>query len=419
MRDVNPQLEAAFFDLFKAYFDLEKDAGAQHDSHNYTLARMEPLAALAGHPEERLRVIHVAGTKGKGSTCYYMGALLNAAGKHCGLFTSPHVDSVRERFQLDGQPIDYAPLHAAAEEFCARLRASGLTPSLFEIFTVLALKIFAEAGVDYAIMETGIGGRVDATNYVPRKVLQAITPVSFDHMALLGTTIEAIAGEKAGIITTAAPTVIAPQPFTAAEAVLLARAHAMASPVIRPDGDGEGAIATQAWLPPETPDFLRENFRCAYAGVAALGEKSDPVAFKPPLLRARFQLLRNEPPVLIDAAHNGDSARRLAHAILQRFPNRHFLCVLGVLAGKDLAGIVDGLKPLDAEYILVNPRTPRASAREALLAECRRQGLPVRAVLDDIARPDELPADAPLLFTGSFFTALMGKMLFDTEAPQP
>ncbi len=418
MRDVNPQLEAAFFDLFKAYFDLEKDAGAQHDSHNYTLARMEPLAALAGHPEERLRVIHVAGTKGKGSTCYYMGALLNAAGRRCGLFTSPHVDSVRERFQLDGRPIDYAPLHAAAEEFCARLKDSGLTPSLFEIFTVLALKIFAEAGVDYAIMETGIGGRVDATNYVPRKVLQAITPVSFDHMALLGGTIEAIAAEKAGIITTAAPTVIAPQPYPAAEAVLLAHAREMGSPVIRPDSD-DGDDDTAAWLPPETPDFLRENFRCALAGVRALGETPRPAAFQPPLLRARFQLLRDEPPVLIDAAHNGDSARRLARAVLQRFPRRHFLCVLGVLAGKDLAGIVAGLKPLDAEYILVNPRTPRASAREALEAECRRQGLPVRAVLDDIACADDLPAGAPLLFTGSFFTALTGKMLFDTEAPPP
>ena len=415
MRDVNPQLEAAFFDLFKAYFDLEKDAGAQHDSHNYTLARMEPLAALAGHPEQRLRVIHVAGTKGKGSTCYYMGALLNAAGKRCGLFTSPHVDSVRERFQLDGRPMDYAPLTAAAADFCARLKAAELKPSLFEIFTVLALKMFADAGVDYAILETGIGGRVDATNYVPDKVLQAITPVSFDHMALLGTTIEAIAGEKAGIITTAAPVVVAPQPYPAAEAVLLARAVQMGAPVVRPDA----TMPTAPWLPEGTPDFLQENFRCAYAGVASLGETPHPEAFHAPLLRARFQLLRGEPPVLIDAAHNGDSARRLAHAVLQRFPNRHFVCVLGVLAGKDIAGIVEGLKPLDAEYILVNPRTPRASAREALLAECRRQGLHVRAVLDDIACADDLPADTPLIFTGSFFTALTGKMLFDTEAPHP
>ena len=141
MRDVNPQLEAAFFDLFKAYFDLEKDAGAQHDSHNYTLARMEPLAALAGHPEERLRVIHVAGTKGKGSTCYYMGALLNAAGRRCGLFTSPHVDSVRERFQLDGRPIDYAPLHAAAEVPLALLETLCKLPPMLERLTVIGSKL--------------------------------------------------------------------------------------------------------------------------------------------------------------------------------------------------------------------------------------------------------------------------------------
>jgi len=410
MRDLDPIKEQEFFDIFREYFDLERDAAAQHDCGNYTLDRMAPLAALAGNPERRLAIIHIAGTKGKGSTSYYTAALLKAAGKRCGIFTSPHVDTVRERFQLDGELLDYGTLIAAATEYCAALKSAGLKPSLFEIFTVLALKLFADAGVDYAVMETGIGGRVDATNYVPRKVLEIITPVSFDHMALLGNTIEAIAGEKAGIITCPeAPLVISKQPYPAAEAVLRERANAIGCQrVIAPDS----TIRLDDWLAPDTPEFLRENFRSALTAVHALGLQPAPEAFRAPKLRARFEVLRQEPPIVIDAAHNGDSAEKLAQAIARRFPGRRFTCVLGCLGGKDIHGIVQGLKPMGARYILVNPKSCRASARDALLAECQAAGLEVIALLDDLNSRSQLPENEPLLFTGSFFTALIGDMIF-------
>ena len=410
MRDLDPVREQEFFDIFREYFDLEKDAAAQHDSGNYTLDRMAPLAALAGNPERRLAIIHVAGTKGKGSTCYYIAALLKAAGKRCGIFTSPHVDTVRERFQLDGELMDYETLCEAAKEYCAALKGAALKPSLFEIFTVLAMKLFADAGVDYAVMETGIGGRVDATNYVPAKALELVTPVSFDHMALLGDTIEAIAGEKAGIITCAqAPLVLSRQPYPAAEAILRQRAEAVGCRrIIAPDE----SIDTDQWLAAGTPEFLRDNFRSALTAVHALGLSPSPADFHAPKLRARFELLRQEPPVVIDAAHTGDSAQKLARAVMKRFPGRHFTCVLGCLDGKDIRGIVNGLGQMDASYILVNPKSCRASARDALLAECRAAGLHVTAVLDSLDSRSQLPQNEPLLFTGSFFTALIGDMLF-------
>ena len=207
MRDFDAAQEQRFFDIFKKYYDLEKDAGKQHNPENYSLDRMYPLAALVGNPEKRFKIIHVAGTKGKGTTCHFMSALLASCGKRVGLFTSPHLSTVRERFQIDNELVSYETLIAAGEKLVKAVDKAGLSPSLFELFTVMALKIFADAGVEYVVFETGIGGRLDATNYV-QPVLTVIVPISFDHMALLGNTIEEIAGEKAGILKKGVPLVL-------------------------------------------------------------------------------------------------------------------------------------------------------------------------------------------------------------------
>ncbi len=189
MRDYDEAQERLFFGLFKEYFDSEKDAGKQHDPANYSLDRMFPLAELAGNPERRLKVIHIAGTKGKGSTSHFISALLESCGKTVGLFTSPHLCTVRERFQVNNQLLPYDVLIKESTEFLKAVKAAGLKPSLFELFTVLALKMFASQGVEYAVMETGIGGRLDATNYIQAPVMTVIAPISFDHVALLGNTI--------------------------------------------------------------------------------------------------------------------------------------------------------------------------------------------------------------------------------------
>ena len=251
-----------FFELFKEYFDLEKNVVAQHTPENYTLERMTPLAEVAGHPEERLRIIHIAGTKGKGSTSHFISALLQASGHSDGLFTSPHLATVRERFQLNNELISYDMLMSASKEFINKLHQKKLTPSLFEIFTVMALKIFADNGMEYAVMETGIGGLLDATNYVPAAECCAITPVSFDHTALLGNTIEKIASQKAGIIKKNTPVVIAKQPYSAADNVIVKRAEELGAPVVRPM---ELAVSND-FLPSGMPPFLYENFTSVLSG---------------------------------------------------------------------------------------------------------------------------------------------------------
>ena len=129
MRDFNQQQEDDFFARFKDYFDLEKNVNAQHNPENYTLDRMLPLLEAAGHPEQRLRFVHVAGTKGKGSTCHFIAALINAAGHSVGLFTSPHLSTVRERFELNGHLASYERLNQAADKLLPEIRRRHLTPS--------------------------------------------------------------------------------------------------------------------------------------------------------------------------------------------------------------------------------------------------------------------------------------------------
>lgn len=409
--DFDPQRENSFFRLFQDFYDLEKSVARQHDPANYTLERLRPLAQLAGNPERGLKLVHVAGTKGKGTTSYFIASLITASGHRCGVFSSPHLDTVRERFQVDGRLASFDDLEALAIPLCEKVRQAGLAPSLFELFTVLALQHFQGQGAEYAVLETGIGGRVDSTNYPDQKELSVITPLSYDHTALLGSDIRQIAAEKAGILRQDTPVLLAHQPFPQAEEVIRQTAASLHAPLFPPGED-----APVAWLPFPLPPFLLENFQCAWSAVKRLGLSPRRELFRFPRLRARFERIRERPPVILDAAHNGDSARRLKEALALLYPRIHFLCILGSVPGKDVAGIVQGLKGMDADFILTNPKTPRGSALPQLLQEARKAGLSIRQVIPDLTSPSQLPGDTPLLFTGSFFTALIGETLF--HAPQ-
>jgi dihydrofolate synthase/folylpolyglutamate synthase len=409
MRDFAAAAEARFFASVAEFNNLEKGPVRLYSPEEYSLARMEPLAELAGHPERSLRVLHVAGTKGKGSTCYFLAALLASAGHRTGVFTSPHVATVRERFQIDGRLISYAELQACTDDFCAQVRSAGLHPSLFEIMTLVSLRLFAANGCEFAILETGIGGMLDSTNYVRHPEACAITAISFDHMELLGDTIAAIASQKAGIIKPGVPVVVGRQPFPEAEQVLRQWADSFSAPLL---AAAPPAVA-EAWLPAATPPFLKENFGIAWRLCEAIGVVPCRERFSLPELRARCEQVSAQPLVILDAAHNRDSARRLAEALQTLHPARRFCIVLGVVPGKDTAGIVEELAPLAARFLLTDPQTTKGSALNELKSLIAATGIPW-SISQTIAATDFSSAES-VLFTGSFYTAVIGEALFSAR----
>ena len=409
MRGHDPQKEAAVLDIFAPYLDLERNTNRKYTGGAYSLDRMAALADVAGNPQRRLRIVHVAGTKGKGSTCLFLTALLRAADLSVGTFLSPHLVTIRERFLLNGQLTPYETLLRHARRFEQAVRERGLNPTFFEMMTVIGLILFAEHGCEYAVLETGIGGLLDATNFIDAPACTAIAAVSLDHTLLLGNTIPEIARQKAGIIKEEIPVVCGAQPFPEAEQIIRAEAGRKRAPFRH----APAAVDAEKWGLSELADFQCENFATALGICEVLGIVPVPARFAVPALPGRMECIRRVPLVIIDAAHNADSARRLACALNRAFPGRRFTVVLGVTKGKDAEGILSRLVPVAGEFVLTHPLTDfKGSELVGLERIARRMSVPYRRQ-DTLRSADELPQGADLLFTGSFYTALLGKRLFD------
>jgi dihydrofolate synthase/folylpolyglutamate synthase len=226
-------------------------------------------------------------------------------------------------------------------------------------------------------------------------------------MQLLGNTIAEIAEQKAGIIKPGVPVVVSRQPFPAAAEIVERRAGELHAPVFRPVAPSP---SFQAILNP-LPDFARDDFRNALTVMQVLGLAPDATAYQAPLLRGRFECVRTNPLVILDVAHNADSAQRLVEALREFYPATTFCVVLGIVKGKDVPGIFHALLPVAAEFILTNPRTDKGSELPQLHALATASGKPFR-VIPEITDAADLPSCKPLLFTGSFFTALIGEMLY-------
>lgn len=410
MRDCLPKQEEHFFELVSLFYNLEATPTRAYSEEEYSLARMAPLVALAGHPERRLKVIHIAGTKGKGTTCFFLSSLLQSAGKTVGVFSSPHVATVRERFLINGELVSYDFLLKETEELCQKiLTQTTLKPSLFELMTILACLLFEKSGCEYAILETGIGGTLDATNYVEKPIACGISSVSFDHQELLGKTIEEIATQKAGIIKTAVPIVCAIQPFKQAEKIISQVATTQQAPLTTIKKEQVNTLIMN-YLTPDFPIFLQENFATARAICQLLKVEPNPAHFHCPSLRARFEVIQEDPPVILDAAHNRNSADRLTEALQQRFPKTTFTIILGIVPGKDYQGIIDELQPVIHRIILTDPKTTKGSRAEEIKAYLTKKEIDF-IYLPHLTKED-IPRTVPILFTGSFYTAVIGDELY-------
>lgn len=358
------------------------------------LARMKRLLDELGNPEEALQCVHIAGTNGKGSLAAMTASILTAAGYKTGLTVSPYVVDFRERFQIDGQMIPPRTLVSLTQkvlEAMERIRQQGGEPPVqFEAITALALLWFAREKCDLVVLETGLGGRYDATNAVPHTLVAAITRIGYDHMELLGDTLDKIAAEKAGIIKEGAAVVCYPeQPVEAMGAILSAAAEAHTT-IITPEVDDirrlqgkrlenrmdYGGYQVNLGLP-----GAHQANHAAMAVEIALAlwreygyEISDDAILQglaAARMPARIEVLRRYPLLLVDGCHNLDGARALSETLTRAGYEENLVGVLGMLGDKDYKQMLEVLAPCLAKAFTVMPDCPRALSGEELQREAR------------------------------------------------
>jgi dihydrofolate synthase/folylpolyglutamate synthase len=387
-------------DYLYSFVDYSLKHSSELAKADFNLDRMFALMDALGNPQTKYPVIHVAGTKGKGSVSALAASALSAAGRRTGLYTSPHLLDYCERIQIDGQPIPHADLAALVDEIRpAVARVEKLTT--FEITTALGFLYFARRNVAAAVIEVGLGGRLDATNVVMPKV-SVITSLSYDHMAVLGNTLAKIAAEKAGIIKRGVPVVSAPQKDEALE-VLLRLAAERDAPLtligrdinfkpISHSLDGQALELTddlrRSTLSLQLPllgAHQVENAAIAYAALKDSGlDISDPAirdGFARVRWPARFEVVRREPPVIFDSAHNQDSFARLCQALDDYFPGRAVYLIFGASEDKNIPGMFAEIAPRLKRLLVTKSAHPRALEPEAIQALARQAGIPNEAAV--------------------------------------
>jgi len=377
------------------------------------------LAALAGHPHERLRFIHVAGTNGKGSTCAMLESIYRAAGLKVGLFTSPHLVSFRERIEVNRQLISEADVVRLVSEMREFMRPMSADhhPTFFEVVAVMALRYFEEQRCDLVIWETGMGGRLDATNIVT-PLASVITNIQFDHQQWLGDTHARIAAEKAGIIKPGVPVITATDEPDAL-GVITATANERRAPLtlVRPD-DAHSALLESVALP-----LLGEHQKLnAATALATVGVVQTVFPLTEPPIREGLRTVRwpgrlqqvkapSGQLFLLDGAHNLGGVETLRAALEQHFPGRQPALILGILGDKDWQPMCQTLSPLAERILLVPVKSDRTAAPADLLPLCvrahpRAQVLALGSLAEAMA---EARRDPFVLVAGSLY--LVGEAL--------
>ena len=378
----------AALDFLNSRTDYEKMVRVGYNHTNFNLSRMLRLLAGLGNPHRKLNVVHVAGTKGKGSTCHMLASMLQHAGFRTGLYISPHFVNIRERISVDGRMVsepEFTRLMAKIAPVVDRLKRDN--PTFFEIMTAAAFLYFVDKKVELAVIETGLGGRLDSTNVVSPEVC-AITNISYDHVAQLGNTLEKIAEEKAGIFKSGVPVICAPQPENVKR--VLRKAAAAAKCDIKFIGDDvefsyrfESSRATGPHIrvcmatPTSRFDHLQvpllgehQAYNCGVAlgaidALRAAGYDIPVQAAIDGLAKVhapgRLETIREHPRTVVDAAHNAASIAALMRGIGQNIPYDSMVVVFGCSLDKDIDGMLSQIQLGADKVIFTSTGTPRST----------------------------------------------------------
>lgn len=371
----------------------------------FDIARIEELLKRLGDPHKKAKSVHIAGTKGKGSTSAMISSMLAASGYRTGLYTSPHLLTMRERIQIDNRPITEEEFSALVEQLKPEIEAVNSLGSLgelttFEILTALAFLYFSTKGVDFQVLETGLGGRLDATNVVIPEAC-AITSISLDHTEVLGDNLAKIAREKAGIIKPGGTVICAPQ---APEAMITieevckekgARLIKIGEEVtwqkvdFNPSGQAfklKGLRDEYELTIPLLGEYQLENAAIAVAALEILAEpglrispESIAIGLSQVSWPGRLQILQENPLFIVDGAHNAYSIMKLMEALEQYFDFDKAIFIVGTSEDKDIAGIVAELTPFSSKVIVAPSRHPRATPASKLKAEFSKWGIRAQA----------------------------------------
>jgi len=411
--------------------------GLQKQGIKFGLSTSRGLLARLGDPQQRFRSVHVAGTNGKGSTAAFLASMLGSSGLRVGLYTSPHLVDFTERIRVNGAAVTQervvelaGRVQSAAAGLAAPDGSGPVVPTFFEATTAMAFVHFAEAGVDIAVVEAGMGGRLDSTNVVT-PLVSVITNIDLEHTEFLGPTIEAIAAEKAGIIKPGVPVVTgAVQPE--ALAVIAREAARQQAPLHRMPADfGPVQVRTGAVLQFDyrgmavayrdlrtgmigrhqagNASLALATLECLGRAGVAVPEQSVRHGLEHAAWEGRLERVAERPAVYLDGAHNPASAAVLAEALRELKPSfRRLVLVIGILKDKDHRGILARLLPLADRVIVTRPAYERAMDPDALAAEVRRDHHDVEtagSVAGALARAREGAADEDLIVvSGSLYT---------------
>jgi dihydrofolate synthase/folylpolyglutamate synthase len=430
--------------LFKRT-DYEKEGTLRYNVTTFSLERMEKLLSLLGNPHRKIPTVHIAGTKGKGSTATMLAKMLEANDYKVGLYTSPHVLHLHERISVDSEMINESEMRDLLNRIYAPVEKMSKTdpPTFFEIMTALAFMHFADKTVDIAIIETGLGGRLDSTNVITPAVI-GITSLSIDHQQQLGETIDSIAAEKAGVLKRGVP-IITVQQEPEAMNVLRTQAIALKAPLSVTGSDidfshrfetsREHGPHTRICLTTPTSKFehlrvpLHGKHQAINCGLAlAMLDKLKSVGFKidnekaseglqKVTLPGRMEMISNDPRIMIDAAHNAASIRALIHAIGQNIPYDSMVVIFGCNNDKDIMGMLQELQYGADKVIFTRSNSAKAVSPEDLaemyteLCGKMCQSAPSLGPALQLAKSAVSREDL-ICITGSFYLIGQAKMRF-------
>lgn len=431
-------------DYIYSFANFETRPASQQLRADYTLDRIQGLLATLGDPQDQYPTVHIAGTKGKGSTAAMLTSVLAAAGYQVGLYTSPHLHTYRERIRINSRLISEGEVAGWIEAHRALLdTVEGLTT--FELTTAMAFDVFARAPVDIAVIEVGLGGRRDTTNVIT-PILSVITSISLDHTAVLGDTVAQIAYDKAGIIKPHVPIVSAPQEAEA-EAVIRRVADEMDAPLtlvgrdwsytltdMQPDGQSV-TLQSPVWstlhlrMPLIGP---HEAINAAVAVAAAHELRRQSWPLDPALIArgigsvewpARTEILSQRPWIMVDGAHNAASAHCLMETVKHLLGRRRTTLIFGASLDKKIDEMLDIFLPATTELIVTRAQHPRAANPDRLQERARRHGhhadvIPTvaEALLTAVQRAGE---DDLILATGSLFVAAEARLAWFRHTGHP